>query len=161
MHCLVSRRVWQGLIAIAEPLLHELDLVALRGIDSPGHVDQLGMIRTVGHQGGHLKGLVVVWDHIMHEPDVIRRVIGLGDRDRLIGTELSRRLSRCAWLDDGRTSQAAGRADDRQSHERRPQAGTLKLSSEGYAGCRHGFLLLFFGFSPILRDESPGLLAQE
>jgi hypothetical protein len=36
-----GRRVGRGLAALAQPLLHELDLVGLRRVDPLGHVQQL------------------------------------------------------------------------------------------------------------------------
>ena len=101
VHRVVGGRVRYVLTAHTQPFLHELDLVCLRGVDEPGYVDQLGSIRAIGHQLSHLEGLMMVRDHVVHEPHVGRRVTGIGDLDRLLGAEFPPSLTRRTRLDDG------------------------------------------------------------
>ena len=73
------------LTAVAQPLLHELNLVSLRSVDPPGNVDQLFPVRAVSHQLRHHKGLVMMRDHVVHKANVVRRVARFSDLDRLVG----------------------------------------------------------------------------
>ncbi len=122
VHCMVFGRIGHRLAALTKPVLHELDLVSLRCIDAPGDVDQLLPVRAVGHQRGHLDGLVMVRDHVLHEPGIRRRVARIRDLNGLIRAELTRRLARRPRLNDRRLGDANGGAT-RQKHG---QAGTAQ-----------------------------------
>ena len=75
------------LAALAQPVLHHLDLVLLRELDAPGGRPHGVAGRVRVEQRGHLEGLGVVRDHALHEPHVglgepdAREVGGLGGRD--------------------------------------------------------------------------------
>ena len=109
VHRLVRGRIRHPLTALTQPLLHELDLVSLRGVDTPGDVDQLGQVGAVGHQCRHFDGLVMVRNHVLHEQHISWRVARIGNFDRLLGTELSRWLARSARLNDRRLGDGDGR----------------------------------------------------
>ena len=81
------------LIALSQPLLRELNLVSMRGVDAPGDVDQLLAVRAVSHQRSHLKGLVMMRDHVMHEANLVRRVARFSDLNRSVGAQFLRRLA--------------------------------------------------------------------
>ena len=115
------------LTALAQPPLHEVDLVSLRSVDAPGHIDQRRRVRALGHQGRHLEGLLMVRNHVLHELGVGRRIAGVGDRDRLLGAQFTRRLAWRTRLDDGRL----GQADARSCQQDGTCEGVAKHSREG------------------------------
>jgi hypothetical protein len=84
--------------------LHELDLVRLRRIDAPGHIQQLLPIRAVRHQRRHFDGLLMVRNHILQELCVSARVARIRKLNRLFCAELSRWGTGRARLHDGRLS---------------------------------------------------------
>ncbi len=88
LHGVVSRRVRHVFAALAQPPLHEFDLVLLRDVDASGNVADLRAIGAVGDELGHLERLMVVRNHVLHEPDVGRGVAGVRDNAGLLGTEL-------------------------------------------------------------------------
>jgi hypothetical protein len=77
------------------------DLVALRRVDTPRDVYQLGIVGAVSHERRHFDGLVMMRDHVLHEPHVIRRVTGPRNPDRLCGADLARRIAGRARLEYG------------------------------------------------------------
>ena len=96
MHCRIVR-----LFAMrGQPLAHERDLVFLRQLDLLRVVDGFAVLRPVGHEIGHLQGLVVVEQHVLHKHDVrfgIARVRISGCGPRIDG---ARFLTRRARLHD-------------------------------------------------------------
>ena len=102
------------LAALAQPALHELDLVRLRGIDAAGHVDDRFPVGALRNQCRHLHGLVVVRNHVLHELGVGGRMAGARNVDSLFRAELSIGFARGARLDDGHI--AVGDADAHEKH---------------------------------------------
>ena len=101
VHGGVVRRVRRRLAAVLKPGFHELDLVPLGELDAPGRVGQFRPVGAIGHQFRHLHGLLMVGNHVPHEPDVVRRVARNGNPNRLFGSEFLRRLAGRPRLHDG------------------------------------------------------------
>ena len=58
-----------------EPLLHRLNLAALRELDLLAHRDQLRRLGMRGDHRHHQERLIVVMDHALHELHVVVRVV--------------------------------------------------------------------------------------
>ena len=124
VHRIVIRRDRHLLAAVVQPPLHELHFVLLGQRDAPRRIDYLRPIGAIFNEFGHLHRLVVVRNHVLHEPDVIRRVARHGNVGRLFGRKLPRRLARRARLDDGGLGSGGG-GHTEQQHARE---GALKQS---------------------------------
>ena len=92
--------IGHGLSAIAQPVLHEADLVRLRGVDALGDIEHLRVVGPVLDQRRHLHCLIVMLDHALHEGDVGGRETRVGDLYRLLGTQLAALLAGRAGLYD-------------------------------------------------------------
>ena len=112
VHAVRRRRIGHRLAALGKPVLHEADLVTLRGLDTPGDIEQLGIVRPRADQRRHLQGLMVMRDHVAHEPDIGRGIARLGDGNGLCGAQYGDRLARRAGLDDRRRGAAGRRGKD-------------------------------------------------
>ena len=117
VHPAMHRGIGHALAAFAQPVLHEGDLVGLRGVDPAGHRNQLGQVGAVFHHLGHLHGLVMVMDHVAHEGDVIDGVAGVGELDRLLRRQLRGLLPRRARLNDGNVLRGRGARGGQQQHD--------------------------------------------
>ena len=123
------------LAALAQPVLHHLDLVFLRELDAPRRRPHgvAGGARV--EQRGHLEGLGVVRDHALHEPHVglgepdAREVGGLGGRDG------PARLAGRPRLHDGGLRRS-GRRAERQERRAGREGGEKPRASEMLSG--HG-----------------------
>ena len=102
VHGVVRGRFGYVLATIAQPSLHELDFILLRDVNAAGDIQQLLAVRAIGCERRHFQGLVMVRNHVLHEPGIIGRVAGIGDLDRLVGAEFARRFARRARVNDGR-----------------------------------------------------------
>ena len=117
VHPAMHRRIRHALAALAQPILHEGDLVGLRRVDPPGHRHQLGQVGAVFHQLGHLHGLIMVIDHVAHEGDVIDGVAGVGELDRLLRRQPRGLLTRRARLNDGNVLHGRGARGGQEQHD--------------------------------------------
>ena len=104
---MVGGGVGRVLAAVAQPILHELDLVFLRSIDPLGRVDHLAAGRPPVDQRRHLHRLVMVVDHVLHELDVVGREARVGDLAGFLGGQRTRRLARARRA--GRSARSARR----------------------------------------------------
>ena len=109
MHSCVVRRIRRRLAAIAQPLLHECHLVLLGEGNSSRRVDHLLPVGAIGHEFGHLDGLMMVRNHVLHEPHVRGRIARVCYIGRFFGGEFPRRFARRAGLNDGRLGRGSGR----------------------------------------------------
>ena len=139
VHGRVRLRIRHGFATRGQPLLHEGDLVALRGFDAPGGVDQRRRVGARSDQRGQFQRLVVVRDHVAHEPRIRGGVAGCGDLHRLVGRQLARLLARRTRVDDARLGhrrrdrrdqQGGEQAGRKQAHARRC-SGTNPMSGHG------------------------------
>ena len=114
MHRVMLGRIRHRLATLAQPALHEGNLITLRRIDASGHVDEFRTIGAIGHQFSHLQRLVMMRDHVAHESRIGRRIAGVGNFDRLCGAELSHGLAGRPGLDDECLREAGGRQAQQQ-----------------------------------------------
>jgi hypothetical protein len=134
MHRPVCRGIRHLLAAFPQPRLHEPDLVRLRGPDAAGGLDQVRLVGAIRRQRSHFESLVVMRDHVLHEPHVGRRIARDGDFYRIFGTELARRTTGGARLDDRRLRQG----NRGVGGHRRNEAGAANQSTQGIAASGHG-----------------------
>ena len=132
---MAGRRIRRRLAALGQPAAHEGDLVGLGGVDASGDVaDGLG-VGALLDQLGHLHGLGVVQDHVLHELDVVGGEAVVGDARSLLAVQNARGLTGRAGLKDGRGLGEGGRAG-RQN--RRGGRGHQDRAHEKGSAKRHG-----------------------
>jgi hypothetical protein len=93
-------RARRCLATVAQPPAHERDLVGLGGGDPPGRIHNLAAIGPPADQRSHLHRLLVVQDHVLHEPHIIRGEACVGDADGFGRAQHARRLAWRSWLQD-------------------------------------------------------------
>ena len=81
-------------------MLHELDFVSLRDVDTPGNVHQLRPVRALRDECGHLHGLVVVRNHVLDKLHVVLRIAIGGDLARFFDRDGLGRFTGCTRLND-------------------------------------------------------------
>ena len=117
-----------SLAALGQPGAHESHLVGLGGADARRHLDDLGGVGAVGHQGGHVDSLLVVDDHALHEGDVVVGIAVVGDARRVAGLKGAAGLAGGAGLDDGGVlglGRAGGQQDGQGATREKTDGQTL------------------------------------
>ena len=127
------------LAALAQPAMHEFDLVGLGRIDTAGDVaDRLG-VGPPGDERGHLDGLGMVQDHVLHEFHVVGGIAVVGDARGFLAAQGAGGLARRAGLyDRGILREGAGGAEQDAGGD----GGAQKLAN-GRRGSMHRLDLHF------------------
>ena len=142
IHALMSgMRVGNRLAPLGQPAAHELDLVGLGGGDAPANVANCLRVGPRLDQPDHVHGLLVVDDHVLHEPDIGLGIAGVGDLRGLLGGQGARRLAGRTGLDDGRILRRCDRgqcaqADDSRAMEHETCRGLTEITQRPRPLCR-------------------------
>ena len=78
------------LATISEPAAHKGDFIGLRRADLRRDLNNVLIVGALFHHVGHHDRLLVVRDHVLHEPDIVSRVCCCGYALGLIDGEVAR-----------------------------------------------------------------------
>jgi hypothetical protein len=119
---------------LAQPGLHEPDLVRLARADSPGGRNERRPVGPLIDQSRHLHRLMVVPDHVLHELHVEGRHPRVRNPRRLLRGQSARRLARRARLHDRRLGQrpaGGGGQCERPARTEHQSDGNFALLEQG------------------------------
>ena len=133
--------------ALAKPAFHERDFVFLRGFDPPGNINDARRIRPIIDKQRHLYRLHMMWDHILHEPDVIERITCVRDRRRFSRAQRFYRVSRRTRLNDGDILRPGAASHHSQSQRTR---GCFQCQTKIFGRKMHPVLTLLMKLSSLI-----------